>query len=197
MSTKKSLVGKILSGLVALAGLILIVSGSIAWNMTSTELASQKIDVSGVSYELDGKDAPKDLAPSYASGPFDALDQIKLIQKHTKSAIVGMGFPEGTVYSEVPMPDSKELAACKAGTSEKSADECGELKKNDAARSFFDNSNFKQASLYTSVLAFGVSALVVGLGVALALVSAMGFMGFSNKSGKDAVQAPAKQTAAV
>jgi uncharacterized membrane protein len=153
--------------------------------MTSTELASQKIDVSGVSYELDGKEAPKDLSADYANGPFDALDQIKLIQKHTDGIITGMGFPEGTVYTGVPMPDSKELAACKAGTSEKSEDECGELKKNDAARTLFDNSNFKQASLYTSVLAFGVSALVVGLGVALLLISAIGFVGFSTKATAD------------
>ncbi len=163
MTRKTGLAARILSILVLVGGVVLLVTGAIAWNMVSSELSDQKINV-----------AEEGQKANYANGPFDALSQIDLIKEHTATGIENMGFPAGTVYTDVEMPDSAELAACKADKTV--ADDCGELIKNDAARAFFDNSNFKQASLYTSVLAFGVAALVMGTGVLMLLLGVRGLL---------------------
>ncbi len=164
MSRRTGLIARIVAGALVVGGFVFVAVGAFAWNMVSTELASQKINVA----------ADPEKSTNIANGPFDALSQIHLIQEHTQEAVVRMGFPEGTVYSQVPMPDSQQLGACKKDATAQS--DCAELLKNDSMRSYFDNSNFKQASLYTSVLAFGVAALVVGIGVCLMLIGALEFL---------------------
>lgn len=156
------ILARVAAAMVAVGGLVAIAAGAIAWNMTSTELASQKIDMS------------RDGEPTrYAAGPFDAFDQVNLIKEHTAAGIVKMGYAEGTVYTDVPMPDAKELAACKAVQASARTADCAVLVRNDAARAYFDNSNFKQASLYTSILAFGTSAILVAVGLALVVMAAL------------------------
>lgn len=162
MASSTRLFARIVAVLIALGGLVAIVAGSIAWGMTSSELAAQKIDVSA-----EGEDA------RYANGPFDAFAQVSLIQEHTAAGIVKMGYPEGTVYTDIAVPNSTELAACKVIAADKRSDDCVSLVRDEAARAFFDNSNFKQASLYTSVLAFGTSAILIAVGLALAAIAVL------------------------
>lgn len=162
MKPSTSILARVVAVLIAAGGAVAIVAGSIAWGMTSSELAAQKIDVS-----TEGEPA------RYADDPFDAFAQVSLIKEHTAAAIVKMGYPEGTVYTDIAMPDSARLAECATVASSARTDECAGLVRDDAARSFFDNSNFKQASLYTSVLAFGTSAILIAVGLALVAIAAL------------------------
>ena len=162
MSSPIRLLARIAAVMIAVGGVVAMVAGGIAWNMTSSELAAQKINV-----------AAEGESPRYAGSPFDAFTQVDLIKEHTAAGIVKMGFPEGTVYTDVEMPDAAKLGACKAIAAPDRSDDCVEMVRNDSARAYFDNSNFKQASLYTSVLAFGTSAILVALGLALVVISAL------------------------
>lgn len=154
-------------------GLTAFIGGAIAWGAASTQLSDQRINVAG-----EGEDA------RYASGPFAALSQIDLIQEHTAGGVVTRGFEEGTVYTDVPRPDSAKLAECLTIKPDERSPDCKIQIRNDETRSYLDNSNFKQASLYTAVMAFGVSLFVMAVGLALGVIGLLFFMMVSAQSKK-------------
>lgn len=171
MSSTTRLFARIVAALIAIGGVVAIVAGSVAWGMTSSELDAQKINVAA-----EGEDV------HYASNPFDAFSQVSLIQEHTAAGIVKMGYPKGTVYTDIAVPDAAQLAKCKAVPAELRTDECKNLVRDEAARAFFDNSNFKQASLYTSVLAFGTSAILIAVGLALIAIAILFLLVLSTRT---------------
>ena len=123
-------------------GLVLLIAGVGTWTMVSSQLADEQITVA--------EDA-RWFAGDQVRGPLTAYSQADIINTHALHATDGRTYAElGEAMSEVD-PESEEFAELQA------------------QRTTVMNASFLRASLFTSVLAFGVSVMVMGLGVILAL----------------------------
>ena len=134
-----------LAGILSLIlGVVFILAGGTTWALVQSELSEQRITVSD--------DAPF-LAGDHVNGPFSAYAEAEVIDMHAKDATEGRTYAElGGLVRQAQADGDEELAA--------------ELQ---AQRTTVMNGSFLRASLFTSVVAFGVSALVIGLGVILVL----------------------------
>lgn len=163
------------------AGAVLIVAGGVVWGMISSQLKAEEITISADADMLAGKKV---------AGPFTAFAQAEVINKH---ALAGS---EGQTYAQLGAKVSELKAAAKAADATKSEDIAAAVDKLDIAtltqlnaapevitnteaaakaqgqRTTVMNGSFLRASLFTSVVAYGVSALVMGLGV---MMLAFGF----------------------
>ncbi len=133
-------------GLVALiAGIIMIVAGGITYGAVSSQLAAENIVV---------PDDAAFLAGDKVDGPFSAYAQADIINHHALEASDGKTYAElGALAGEAKAAGDEDLAA-----------------QYTEARGTVMTASFLRASLFTSVLAFGVAALVIGLGVMFALI---------------------------
>lgn len=117
-------------GLVTIiAGVVLIVSGALAYWQVSAQLRAENITVS--------EDADF-FAGQRVAGPFTAYSQASVINKHARA------LSDGKTYAE--------------------------LDQDDPLRTQVMNASFLRTSLFTSVVAFGLSALVAGAGVLFVLL---------------------------
>lgn len=132
-----------LAGIISLIlGAIFIVAGGTTWALVSSQLSAENITVSD--------DAPF-LGGSTVSGPFSAYAQAEVIDMHARESSEGRTYAElGALVRQAQNDGDEALAE--------------ELQ---AQRTTVMNGSFLRASLFTSVVAFGVSALVIGLGVIL------------------------------
>lgn len=138
---------KIVALIVAIAGAIMVISGAVAWGVTSSQLAAENITVPADSEFMGGAFAGKKV-----TGPLSAFAQAATIQQHTDAMTQGQTFAElGQAVRE-------------AGEGTEEAAKLQEL------RNTVQQAAFLRASLFTSVLAFGVSALVMGAGVLFGLI---------------------------
>ncbi|BCR81783.1 hypothetical protein [Arachnia rubra] len=128
-----------------IAGVLMIVSGAFAWGLTSTQLASENITVAN--------DAPA-FGGSKVAGPLTAFYQAEAVKKHTMAA------SEGLTYAELGTKVEEAKASGDTATAEKLQ----------TARNMVETGNFVRSSLFTSVMAFGVSALVMGAGLLFSLL---------------------------
>ena len=122
------------------AGVLMLVCGAFAWGVTSTQLASENITVAN--------DAPA-FAGSKVAGPLTAFYQADGRQQHTRAASNGLTYAElGVKVQEA-----------------KDAGDTDAAEQLQATRTMVETGNFVRTSLLTSVMAFGVSALVMGAGL--------------------------------
>ena len=136
---------KITGSIAIIAGIIFIVAGGATWGLVSGQLADQNITVSDDSPMLAGDDV---------NGPFSAYAEAQIINTHSLAAT------EGKTYAEL-------------GGAVKAAEAAGDTalaEELQGQRNTVMNASFLRASLFTSVVAFGVAALVMGLGVLVALI---------------------------
>lgn len=124
---------------------LLVTAGGAAWVVITQQLKAQKIDVHPDSEQLKGRPV---------AGPITAFAQAAVIEKHA----LGMG--GGRTFAEI---SEEWMEANAAGDTERA----GELS---GTREMVMQANFLRASLFTSVLAYGVAALTVGIGVLTGLV---------------------------
>lgn len=131
------------AGLISLiAGIIFIIAGGVTWGMVSSKLAAEKITVAEDASFLAGRSV---------NGPLTAYSQADIIQHHASDASEGRTYAElGALVRQAEADGDEELAA--------------ELSQQ---RTTVMNASFLRASLFTSVVSFGVAALVIGLGVLL------------------------------
>ncbi|WP_420111337.1 aromatic ring-opening dioxygenase LigA [Pseudactinotalea sp.] len=141
-----------MAGLAALiAGVIFVLAGAAVWVLIGTQLSAQKITV--------GDDAGEAVpalswtAGQTVSGPFTAYAQAEIIDMHA-TAIAG-----GNTYAELGALVSE---AQDAGDTERAE----ELQ---AQRNTVMNASFLRASLFTSVVSYGVAAMAIVLGILLVL----------------------------
>ena len=142
------------------AGLLMIIAGGVTWGLVSTQLKAENITVAAITDENPGALAGKEVA-----GPFTAYAQANAINEH---ALEGAA---GKTYAEI----GKEATALKAklaaaGASDAEIADNAEVKAIAATRTTAMNGSFLRASLFTSVVSFGVAALVIGLGVVFLLL---------------------------
>ncbi len=142
MSTKPVRLVGILS---IVAGLVMVVLGGVVWGVVTSQLAAEKITVPADAKFLAGDDV---------NGPFSAYAQADTINHHAMTA------SEGKTYSEL---GALATAATKAGDKDLAA-------KYTATRTTVMNGSFLRASLFTSVLSYGVCAMAIGLGLMLGLI---------------------------
>ena len=159
---KKSGPAKIVGILSIIFGIIAIVGGIATWVMVGNELAEEKITVSSDSPIMPG-------AP--VNSPITAYAQAEIIKHHALEA------SNGLTYSEL----GAEISKAKAAGDTAKADELT------AQRTTQMNASFLRASLFTSVVAFGVALLVFGLGIMFILIGWV----FMSLAGPKAVAAPA------
>lgn len=135
-----------LIGVVSMAaGVAMAVSGAVAWFTASSQLRAENITVP--------PDAPF-LAGSEVAGPLTAYAQAETIKKHAAAMTEGKSFAElGVLAREAKAAGNDQLAS-----------------EYEEKRNTAQTASFLRASLMTSVLAFGVSALVAGVGVLAVLV---------------------------
>lgn len=112
-----------------LGGAVMIVMGGVVWGVVSSQLKAQHITVA--------EDAAF-LAGASVEGPFTALAEADIIEKHSLTS------SGGKTYAE--------------------------LDKSDPKRAVVMNASFLRASLFTSVVSFGVSAFAMGAGLVIGLL---------------------------
>jgi len=142
---KKSGPARIVGILCIIFGVIAIVGGVATWVLVTNQLAAEKITVSSDSAIMPG-------AP--VNSPITAYAQAEVINKH---ALEGSG---GLTYAEL----GSEISKAKAAGDTAKAEELT------AQRTSAMNASFLRASLFTSVVAYGVALLVFGLGLMFILV---------------------------
>ena len=143
-----------------IAGIIAIIAGGLTWALVSSQLKDEAITVSAVTPE-----DPGSLAGKQVAGPFTAYAQANAIQHH---ALAGAN---DRTYAEI----GADLTALKdklkaAGASDADIADNAEVKALTATRTSTMNGTFLRTSLFTSVVAFGVAALVIGLGFIFILI---------------------------
>ena len=166
-STKPVAIIAILS---MIAGVVLIIAGGVVWGIITNQLKAEEITVSADADMLPGKKV---------AGPFTAYAQAGVINKH---ALAGSG---GLTYAEL---GAEATRLRDAGASQEEIDEVN------AQRNSVMNGSFLRASLFTSVVSYGVSALVIGLGVMFILI---GYAMNRLIAPAAAVAAPAKENPVV
>jgi len=166
---KKNRATKALAVIICVIGVFMLVLGIGVYSYTGHQLKSQNINVAAVS-----ADAPGALAGKPVAGPFTALAQINAISHHTALATGGKTFAQlGNVATSNGMTYNKDVA--QSASTDGQAHSAGDPLSSDdaatyAARSTAQQSSFLQASLFVSVLAFGVSVLIAALGVIIGLI---------------------------
>ncbi|MBB1509012.1 aromatic ring-opening dioxygenase LigA [Tessaracoccus sp. MC1756] len=140
---------KLVGILSIIAGVVLIVAGAVTWTQVSSQLKAENITVPGDSTFMNGAYAGKEV-----TGPLSAFAQADTINMH---ALAGS---EGKTYAELGSLAREAEAAGDTAAAE-------EFNKQ---RNTVMNGSFLRASLFTSVVAFGVAALVIGLGILFALI---------------------------
>lgn len=151
---------KFIGLLIIIAGALMVVAGGATWTLVTSQLKAENITVAAVTDE-----APGALAGKPVAGPFTAYAQANAINHH---ALEGAN---GRTYAQLGT-DAKALKtklAAAGATPEDIAVDKG-VKALADQRTSTMNGSFLRASLFTSVVSFGVSALVIGLGVLFALL---------------------------
>ena len=157
-STKPSV--KLIGLFTIIAGLLMIVAGGATWALVTTQLKAENIVVAKVTDENPGRLAGKPVA-----GPFTAYAQAAAINHH---ALEGAN---GKTYAQIGA-DATALKAKLAadGLSKEEVAANPDVVALAATRTSTMNGSFLRASLFTSVISYGVSALVIGLGVLFGLL---------------------------
>ncbi len=173
---------KLIALFTVIAGFIAIIAGGLTWALVSSQLKDEAITVSAVTPENPGSLAGKQVA-----GPFTAYAQANAIQHH---ALEGAN---NRTYAEI----GADLTALKdklkaAGASDADIADNAEVKALTATRTSTMNGTFLRTSLFTSVVAFGVAALVIGLGFIFILIG-YALMKVSNTMVAVPQSAPAKE----
>ena len=160
-----------ISGLIGLvAGLLMVVVGGTVWGFTANQLGAQQITV------------PEDanfLGGSAVNNPFSAMAQADVIGHHQQSGAVATLTENADLLAEIGITVDPEetynfatLGPINRALGSAVAD--GTIAAEDAApilalRDTANQASGLQAALFTSVIAFGVSALIMGLGVLFAV----------------------------
>jgi len=157
---------KLIGLLTIIAGVVMIVAGGATWGLVTTQLKAEQITVAAVS-----EAAPGSLAGKQVAGPFTAYAQANAIKEH--SLLAG----EGKTYAQIG-DESKAVKAKLAANGVSDADQAkdADVVKLAGERTTVMNGSFLRASLFTSVIAYGIAALVIGLGILF------GLLGFALRS---------------
>lgn len=151
---------RIIALLSIIAGVVLIVAGGITWGTVTSQLKDEKIEVAAVT-----EDNPGSLAGKLVQGPFTAFAQADAIKEHALTTTKGLTFAE---LGDAIKAKKAELKA--AGKSDADIAKDTDVLALNGQRTTSMNGSFMRSSLFTSVVAYGIAALVMGLGILFILV---------------------------
>lgn len=153
---------RVLGLITAIVGVFLFVAGGVAYGLVGSFLKSENITVADDAAMFAGKPV---------AGPLTAFAQADIINVHALGGADGMTYAElGDVQTEAKNKVAELTEAGKeAGDPEFDAAQA-QLEKVSGQRTMVMNGSFLRASLFTSVVSFGVSILVMGVGVLFAIV---------------------------
>ena len=144
------------AGLVSLImGILFALTGAVVWGVITAQLSAENITT------------PKDafIAEAPVNNPLTALAQADIINKH---ALAGS---DGKTYAELGAEAGKARAAAeeakKAGDQAKADEELAKADEFTKQRTTVMNGSFLRASLFTSVLSYGVALFAFGVGLTL------------------------------
>lgn len=173
---------KLIGLIMVIAGLFMVVAGGVTWGLVTSQLKDANIVVAAVTEK-----APGDLAGKPVAGPFTAYAQASAINFHT------LALTNNRTYAQLGA-DAKALKAKLATAGANKAEiakDPGVIALADA-RTTAMNGSFLRASLFTSVISFGVAALVIGLGFLFGL---LGFALVKVSAPSVVITAPVKNVA--
>lgn len=178
---------KILGIITLVLGLVMLVAGGVAYGLVGSYLKEENITVAGDADNFAGKQV---------AGPFTAFAQAEIIDKHALAGSNGLTYAELGDLQREASAKVEELAGQGLGEGDAEYDAAAaELAEISQQRTTVMNGSFLRASLFTSVVSFGVSVLVMGTGVLFAIV---GFALVKLSSGPNVVTETApKPTASV
>lgn len=147
------------AGLVSLImGILFALTGAVTWGVITAQLADENITTPGDAF----------LPNTAVNNPLAALAQADIINKH---ALAGS---DGKTYAELGALAGKARAAAeeaeKAGDNAKKEAELAQADEFTKQRTTVMNGSFLRASLFTSVLAYGVSLFAIGVGLTLVVL---------------------------
>ena len=151
---------KLIGVLTILAGIVMIAAGGVTWAMVTSQLKDEHITVAAVT-----KEAPGRLAGNAVADPFTAYAQADAIKHHALTASGGKTYAQ--VGDEIKALTAKLTAD---GDSAKEIAANKDVLALNATRATVMNGSFLRTALFASVIAYGVAALVIGLGILFALL---------------------------
>jgi len=151
---------KLIGLLTIIAAVIMVVAGGVTWGFVTSSLKAENITVAAVT-----EDAPGSLAGKQVAGPFTAYAQADAIKHHSLTA--GNGHTYAQIGDDIKVLKAK-LAADGKSDAEIATDK--DVLALSGARTTVMNGSFLRASLFTSVVSYGVAALVIGLGILFGLL---------------------------
>ena len=151
---------RIIALLSIIAGVVLIVAGGITWGAVTSQLKDEKIVVAAVT-----ADAPGSLAGKAVQDPFTAFAQADAIKHHALTSTKGLTYAE---LGDAINAKKAELKA--AGKSDADIAKDTDVLALNGQRTTSMNGSFLRSSLFTSVVAYGIAALVMGLGILFILI---------------------------
>lgn len=158
--TKSNGAVRVIALLTMIAGLIFIVAGGATWAMVASQLKDEQITVAAVTAA-----DPGSLAGKLVQDPFTAYAQANAIKHHSLTAGGGL------TYAQLGAAITAQTSTLtKGGMSAADAAKDPSVVKLTNERTTSMNGSFLRASLFTSVVAFGIAALVMGLGVLFILL---------------------------
>ena len=132
-----------------IAGLIMIIAGAVTWGVVTSQLKAENITVPGDSEFMGGAYAGKKVG-----GPLSAYAQADIINVHALNS------SNGETYATLG----------KLANEAKEAGDTAKAEEYTKQRTSMMNASFLRSSLFSSVIAYGVAALVIGLGVLFGLI---------------------------
>jgi uncharacterized membrane protein YidH (DUF202 family) len=160
MSSTKTNPSRLIGLFIIVAGVLMFVAGGVTWSLVTTQLKAENITVAAVTPENPGR-----LAGDQVAGPFTAYAQADAISHHSLVASKGRTYAQ---LGDDQRALKTKLAAAGSSVANIAADK--DVVALDDIRAASMNASFLRASLLTSVVSFGVAALVMGLGLLFALL---------------------------
>ena len=151
---------KLIGVLTVIAGIVMIAAGGVTWAMVTSQLKDEHIVVAAVTPEAPGR-----LAGDAVGDPFTAYAQANAIKHHALEASGGKTYAQ--VGDQIKALTAKLTAA---GDSAKEIAADKDLAALNATRTTVMNGSFLRTALFASVIAYGVAALVIGLGILFVLL---------------------------
>lgn len=163
---------KIIGIITLIAGIVMMIAGAITWGVVTSQLKDERITVAPDAKPVLGIA----VAGKQVAGPLTAYGEAEIIKEHAAHS------GEGKTYAEIGAEQNKVKAAAKekgvedlnstdpAVVSKIEGDPTlkqlkADLDKWTKARNTVMNGAFLRTSLFASVITYGLSALVMGLGL--------------------------------
>ena len=165
---------KIVGIIAMVAGLVMVVAGAVTWGVVTSQLKDEKIVVAGDADPVMGMK----VAGKKVQGPITAFGQAEIIKKHANASgktYAEWGDEQGKIKAEAKklgvedLMSTDEAVVAQIKASPELTKLKGDLAAATQARTTQMNGAFLRTSLFSSVITYGVAALVVGLGITHAL----------------------------